>query len=187
MLESLSTSYLSRVDPHLFSMTTTPPSSPVITGYETSEQRETEIQRAQWRERDEVEKKVHRVVLESYEAPIREYKRFMARDRRTAVKAESRVLGESEDEPRFRSWNRADGNDNGRPTRSPTPTLDPRPPSALTRPVYNLPLRHRRALYKFFLLPHPNGHPSKYRRNPLNPAPPETPEDIDHPPSRRPE
>lgn len=117
ILESLSHSYLSRVDPHLFDSSnfeddlnsdiknpngavaakpdpnTNQPmevDTPSITEHLTQEQQAQALQTAQWKTRDAIERRVHEVVLESYQAPVRDLKKMVARSRR-GVRAEKEV------------------------------------------------------------------------------------------------
>lgn len=111
ILESLSHSYLSRVDPHLFdpsdfeddtktnsdiknpngaaaaksdsnTITKMEVDSPSNTEPLTQEQQAQNLQASQWKTRDAIERRVHEVVLESYQAPVRDLKRMVARSRR---------------------------------------------------------------------------------------------------------
>jgi hypothetical protein len=113
ILESLSHSYLSRVDPHLFDpsnfeddtkpnsdiknpngtvaakpdpntnqpMEVNTPSHP-NNDHLTQEEQAQALQASQWKTRDAIERRVHEVVLESYQAPVRDLKRMVARSRR---------------------------------------------------------------------------------------------------------
>ncbi|KAH8085171.1 hypothetical protein HD553DRAFT_349818 [Filobasidium floriforme] len=113
ILESLSHSYLSRVDPHLFDPSnfeddtksnsdiknpdgtvaakpdpnTNQPMevdipSHLNTEHLTQEEQAQALQASQWKTRDAIERRVHAVVLESYQAPVRDLKSMVARSRR---------------------------------------------------------------------------------------------------------
>ena len=113
ILESLSHSYLSRVDPHLFDpsnfeddtktnsdiknangaaaakpdpntnqpMEIDTPSNP-DPEHHTQEEQAQALQASQWKTRDAIERRVHEVVLESYQAPVTDLKKMVARSRR---------------------------------------------------------------------------------------------------------
>jgi hypothetical protein len=113
ILESLSHSYLSRVDPHLLDpsnfeddtkinsdiknpngaaaakpdpntnqpMEIDTPSNP-DPEHHTQEEQAQALQASQWKTRDAIERRVHEVVLESYQAPVRDLKKMVARSRR---------------------------------------------------------------------------------------------------------
>jgi hypothetical protein len=121
ILESLSHSYLSRVDPHLFDpsdfeddtktnsdiknpngavaakpdpntnqpMEVDTPSNP-NTEHLAQEEQAQALQAFQWKTRDSIERRVHEVVMESYQAPVRDLKRMVARSRR-GVRGEKEV------------------------------------------------------------------------------------------------
>jgi hypothetical protein len=48
----------------------------------TQEEQAQALQASQWKTRDAIERRVHEVVLESYQAPVRDLKRMVARSRR---------------------------------------------------------------------------------------------------------
>jgi hypothetical protein len=121
ILESLSHSYLSRVDPHLLDpsnfeddtktnsdiknpngaaaaksdpntnqpMEVDTPSNP-DPEHPTQEQQAQALQASQWKTRDAIERRVHEVVIESYQAPVRDFRRMVARSRR-GVRGEKEV------------------------------------------------------------------------------------------------
>jgi hypothetical protein len=56
----------------------------------TQEEQAQALQASQWKTRDAIERRVHEVVLESYQAPVRDLKRMVARSRR-GVRGEKEV------------------------------------------------------------------------------------------------
>jgi hypothetical protein len=52
------------------------------TDHPTQEQQAQALQASQWKTRDAIERRVHEVVLESYQAPVRDLKKLVARSKR---------------------------------------------------------------------------------------------------------